>query len=161
MTRSFAALLIAALTLAGCGSDAAEVGCAPLPEQAAASAEGEPDALLWTGDEDLPAIAGVDQADLRQARFIVANVSSQDGLLLHLTNGARIADWEVFASDAMAFRTGRDDGELATWTEGAPAEPVESVCVVPQPGDWLVEADVTFADDAGSGAYFWRLIVSH
>lgn len=58
------------------------------------------------------------------------------------------------------FRTGNYESDRVRWSEGGGGEAVEVACIPVQDGQWAIIADVTFADDAGSGTYFWRLNVS-
>ena len=82
----------------------------------------------------------------------------QTEVSMRMTDGVSIASWTVDAMRDGAFRSGDQDAERVRWAEGE--GPAEVVCIPVQDGEWAIIADVVFADDAGSGIYYWRLSVS-
>ncbi len=77
---------------------------------------------------------------------------------MRMTDGVSIASWTVDAVPDGAFRSGDQDADRVRWSEGD--GPTDLVCISVEDGEWAIVADLTFADDAGSGTYYWRLNVS-
>jgi hypothetical protein len=154
---------------------------APSPSEAVGGACGEglpartsptdyPLAVLHAAGDDLPPV--VDEVEwlggdepistvapraVHLQRFTVLQVQGLSELSLRMTDGVTIAGWRVTAIPDVDFRSG--DVESGTeWDSGS--EVTEVVCVPVEDGSWAIRADITFADDAGSGTYYWRLNVS-
>jgi hypothetical protein len=168
------ALLLAVLTGTGCTQTS------PRPSEAAAGAcaaelaprtspTDYPVAVLHVGGEDLPPVVGevewlgdaepVSTAAPRAIhleRFTVLQVAEATQLALRMTDGVSIAAWRVEALPNATFRSGDTDGG-EEWASGD--EPAELVCVPIVAGEWVVRADLTFADDDGHGTFYWRLNV--
>jgi hypothetical protein len=68
-----------------------------------------------------------------------------------LSGGVRVASWT-----ARRVPAGTLDGSGATGLGGGGATIAFSV---PGPGRWSVQVDVRYADDLGSGTYYWQLTV--
>ena len=168
-------LAVLALTLAGCAtatpsSSPAAAACATdLPPRT--SPTDYPVAVLYVAGDDLAPVVGevewlggdspVSHAPARAVhleRFTVLQADGQAEVSLRMSDGVRISAWTVDAVPDDRFRAGNVESDRARWSEGD--EPTDLVCVPVQDGEWAIIADVTFADDAGSGTYYWRLNVS-
>jgi hypothetical protein len=167
------ALIAVALLVTACTdrmpqpSEASGGACGDLPPRT--SPTDFPVAVLHVAGDDVPPVVGevewlggrepVATAAARAIhleRFTVLQATGASELSLRLSDGVSIAEWQVDAIPNDAFRRGDlDDGE--SWSTGS--EPSEIVCVPITDGAWLIRADVTFADDAGRGVYYWRLNV--
>ena len=90
-------------------------------------------------------------------RFTVLQVQGLPEVSLRMTDGVAIAAWQVVAIPEASFRTGETEAGTE-WSSGD--EVTDEVCVPVEDGAWAIRAEVTFADDAGRGMYFWRLNVS-
>ena len=109
----------------------------------------------WRGDDE--PIATVAPRAVHLERFTVLQVQGLREVSLRLTDGVAIAAWQVVAIPEASFRTGETDVGTE-WSSGD--EVADEVCVPVEDGAWAIRADVTFADDAGRGIFFWRLNVS-
>ncbi len=168
-------LAVLALTLAGCAtatpsSPPAAAPCTTdLPPRT--SPTDFPVAVLYVAGDDLPPVVGevewlggdspVSHQPPRAVhleRFSVLQAQGQVEVSVRMSDGVRIAAWTVDAVPDNRFRSGDLESDRVRWSEGD--EPSDVVCLPVQDGEWAIIADVTFADDAGSGTYYWRLNVS-
>jgi hypothetical protein len=171
----FVGLAMVALTLAGCAtampsSPAAAPACASdLPSRT--SPTDYPVAVLYVAGDDLPPVVGevewlggdspVSHEPPRAVhleRFTVLQADGQSEVSLRMSDAVGISAWTVDAVSDERFRAGDLDSDRVRWSEGD--EPTDLVCVPVQDGEWTIIAEVTFADDAGRGTYYWRLNVS-
>ena len=172
--RALGALLLAILTAAGCTqapptpSEAAGGACAAdLPPRT--SPTDYPVAVLHAGGEDLAPVVGEVEwlggaqpvsteapRPIHVERFTVLQVDEALELSLRMTDGVSIAAWRVEGLPNATFRSGDTDGG-EEWASGE--EPADLVCVPVLDGEWVLRADLTFADDGGQGTYFWRVNV--
>jgi hypothetical protein len=169
-------LAAVALIIGGCASTPA-----PSPSEGVAAPCGDrlprtsptdfPMAVLYVRGDDLPPVVGEvewlggdepvtnePRLPVHLERFTVLQTQGQVEVSVRMTDGVQIASWTVDAVPAGAFRAGDLESGRARWSEGS--VPTDLVCVPVQDGAWLLIADVTFADDAGSGTYYWRLNVT-
>jgi len=173
---AFVALAIAALTVAACGTPApassppAGGSCAnDLPPRT--SPTDFPVAVLHVAGDDLPPVMGdvewlggasdVSHEPARpvyQERFTVLQAQGQIEVSLRMSDGVRITAWTVDAVPDGQFRSGDLESDRVRWSEGD--DPTDLVCIPVQDGGWAIIANVTFADGAGSGSYYWRLNLS-
>jgi hypothetical protein len=154
---------------------------APTPSEAVGGACGEnlpprtsptdyPVAVLHTAGDDLPPVVGevewlggdepvstVAPRAVHLQRFTVLQVQGVSELSLRMTDGVAIAGWRVTVIPDVDFRSGDVEG-ATEWGSGS--EVTDVVCVPVDDGAWAIRADITFADDAGSGTFYWRLNVS-
>lgn len=163
------------------GTVAVACGPAPTPSEAPGGACAEdlpartspvdyPVAVLHVAGDDLPPVVGevewlggdepvstVAPRAVHLQRFTVLQVQGVSEVSLRLTDGVSIAAWQVIAIPDAGFRS----GETEAGTEwGTGSEVTDQACVPVRDGSWAIRADVTFADDAGRGTFFWRLNVS-
>ena len=130
-----------------------------------------PLAVMYIGGNDLPPVVGEVEwlggeepisttapRAVHLQRFTVLQARGQSELSLRMSDGVAISAWTVDVLSGAQFRSGNLESDRVRWSEGS--DPTEVVCVPIQDGDWAVVADITFADDAGSGTYYWRLNVS-
>ena len=152
----------------------------PTPSEAAGDACGEdlpprtstdyPVAVLHAAGDDLPPVVGevdwlggdepvatVAPRPAHLERFTVLQVQGVSEISLRMTDGVAIAAWQVSAIPDASFRAG-DIESGSDW--GGGSEVTQLVCVPVENGTWAIRADVTFADDAGRGTFYWRLNVS-
>lgn len=109
--------------------------------------------VRWTGDGDL-----VEHEPTRPVHlqvFTVLQARGQTEISLRMTDGVEIAAWRVDVVPASRFRIGDFETDRSTWSEGE--GPTDLVCVPVTEGSWGVIGEITFADGAGSGTYYWRL----
>lgn len=175
MRPSFAWLTLVALVAAACApaptpSDVAADPCTQdLP--ARTSPTDFPLAVLYVSGDDLPPVIGevewrggaepVTHEPSRAVnleRFTVLQARGVDEVSLRMTDGVSIAAWTIDAVPDGPFRAGDLESGRVRWAEGD--EETMVVCVPVEDGAWAVIADVTFADDAGHGTYYYRLNVS-
>ena len=175
--RLLVGLTTGALTLAGCGpgpdaspSDPAASPCSSeLPPRT--SPIDVPVAVLYVAGDDLPPVVGDvewlggDEPMVHEpARpvhlqpFTVLQAQGQADISLRMTDGVRIAGWTVDAVPDGSFRSGDLEAGRVRWSEGN--DPTDIVCIPARDGEWAIIADLTFADDAGNGTYYWRLNLS-
>jgi len=159
------------------------VACTPTPtaSEAAGGACGEdlpprtsptdyPVAVLHAAGDDLPPVVGevewlggdepvatVAPRPAHLERFTVLQVQGVSEISLRMSDGVSIAAWQVAAIPDAAFRAG-DIESGSDWGSGS--EVTDLVCLPVEDGTWAIRADVTFADDAGHGTFYWRLNVS-
>ena len=172
--RSLGALLALGVVAVACAP-------APAPSQTAggACAEGLPPRtsptdypvpVLHAAGDDLPPVVGevewlggdepvatVAPRAVNLQRFTVLQVEGLADVSLRMSDGVSIATWQVTAIPDVSFRAGDLDGGTE-WSSGRDVS--DLVCVPITDGAWAIRADITFADDAGSGTFFWRLNVS-
>ena len=174
MARRAAGPIIAILVITACTA-----GPAPSPSVEARPCEAElpprtsptdyPLAILHVNGDDLPPVVG--EVDWRGGaeplatsaprpvhvqRFTVLQVRQAAEAAIRMSDGVSIAEWRVTAQPDTAFRAG-DTEPVTEWTSGS--DPGDVVCVPLEAGSWAIRADLTFADAAGSGTYYWRLNV--
>ena len=174
--RSFVAAALVALTIAGCGSPAPSASQGPdgpctadLPLRT--SPTDYPLAVLYVAGDDLPPVVGAVEwlgdaepvrfeppRPIHLERFTVLQTEGQAEISLRMSDGVRIARWQVDAVPDGLFRSGDLETDLIRWAEGS--DPADVVCIPIRDGDWGIIADVTFADDGGHGTYYWRLNVT-
>jgi hypothetical protein len=113
------------------------------------------DKVEWlAGDEPIATVA---PRPVHLERFTVLQVQGVPEVSLRMTDGVAIAAWRVSAIPDASFRSG--DTEAGTdWSTGDAI--TDEVCVPVEDGAWAIRAEVTFAEDAGRGTFFWRLNVS-
>ena len=129
-----------------------------------------PVAVLHAAGDDLPPVIGdvewlggaqpVEAAAPRPVhleRFTVLQVQAVSEVSLRMTDGVPIAAWQVIAIPDAGFRSGETESGTE-WSAGS--EVADQVCVPVDDGSWAIRAEITFADDAGRGTFFWRLNVS-
>ena len=129
-----------------------------------------PVAVLHAGGDDLPPVidevewlggdepvATVAPRAVHLERFTVLQVQGVSEVSLRMTDGVSIAEWQVIAIPDAGFRSGETESGTE-WSTGNGLG--DEVCVPIEDGAWAIRADITFADDAGRGTYFWRLNVS-
>ena len=163
-----------ALTLAGCAtavpsSQPAAACTSDLPPRT--SPTDYPVGVLYVAGDDLPPVVGdvewlggdspVSHQPPRAVhleRFSVVQAEGQTDVSVRMTDGVRIAAWAIDAVPDGIFRSGDQESDRVTWSEGD--DPTDVVCLPVQDGDWTIIADLTFADDAGTGTYYWRLNLS-
>lgn len=176
---SLIGLAFAALTLAACSpaptptpSGTAEGPCSSdLPPRT--SPTDYPVAVLYVAGDDLPPVVGEVEwlgddepvsfqppRAVHLERFTVLQTQGQAQVSLRMSDGVRIQAWTVDAVPDTRFRTGDYEADRERWSEREGGEAVDVACIPVRDGQWAIIADVTFADDAGSGTYFWRLNVS-
>lgn len=172
--RSLGALVAVAIVAVACTpspspSEAAGGACADdLPPRT--SPTDYPVAVLHAAGDDLPPVVAevewlggdepVATAALRAVhlqRFTVLQVQGISELSLRMTDGVSVAGWRVTAIPDGRFRAGEVEGGTE-WS--AESRVTDLVCVPVQDGSWAIRADVTFADEAGQGTFYWRLNVS-
>jgi hypothetical protein len=171
-------LAAVALIIGGCAQSPAP---SPSPSEGVAAACGVlpprtsptefPVAVLYVRGDDLPPVIGEvewlggaepvtnePRLQVHLERFTVLQTQGQAEVSVRMSDGVQIASWTVDAVPAGAFRAGDLDSGRVRLTEGS--GPTGLVCVPVQDGAWLIIAEVTFADDAGAGTYYWRLNVT-
>jgi hypothetical protein len=177
--RSLLGIALAA-TLVGCGT-ATPTPSVSLPPGGACGSDlpartspiDVPVGVLWVNGEDLPPVIGdvdwqpegggepVEYRPPRAVhldRFTVVQTQGLAEVSLRMTDGVQIGSWTVDVVPDSTFRSGSYEAGRTRWAEGG--EPTEVACIPIQNGSWAVIADITFADDAGSGTYYWRLVVT-
>lgn len=171
-----AAAAVLAVSIAGCATlDATPTpagDCEP-PLPPVTSPDELPEAMLRINGEDLPPVRG----DIRWTgdgstavhegpervhvqRFIVTVAGAVDQASIRLSDGVAVEGWEVWAVPAIPFRRGNLESERTVWAARATDESGNLLCVDVDAGDWLVGADLTFANGGGEGTYYWRIIVN-
>ncbi|MBA2264995.1 MAG: hypothetical protein H0W17_01275 [Chloroflexi bacterium] len=108
----------------------------------------------WLGDDE-PVSTSAPRA-VHLERFTVLQVREVTELSLRMTDDVSISGWQVDALPADTFRTG-DSATFSEWTSGEAS--TDLICVPIVDGEWVVRADLTFADSGGSGTYYWRINV--
>lgn len=172
MLRQSLRLLLAVPLMVACGagpvpspSGVAVDPCAgELP--ARTSPTDYPVAVLHVNGDDLPPVVGeIDWRDspapvattaprpVHVQRFTVLQVRQASHAAIRMSDGVSIAAWRVAAQPDGSFRAGAT--EYSEWASGE--ETTNLVCVPLEAGSWAIRADLTFADGAGSGTYYWRL----
>jgi hypothetical protein len=155
----------------GAASAPVSANCADdLPERT--SPLDVPAAILYVNGDDLPPVVGDvewlggDQpATYEPPRpvhlepYTVLQTRGQADVSLRMSDGVRIESWTVDAVPFAGFRAGDFETDSQRWSEGA-NEPTDLVCVPITNGSWGIVATLTFADDGGTGTYYWRLIVT-
>jgi hypothetical protein len=130
-----------------------------------------PVAVLWVAGDDLPPVVGDVEwlgddspvsyhppRAVHLERFTVLQAEGQVEVSLRMSDAVRIAAWSVDAVPDNRFRSGDLETDRVRWTAGT--EPTDVVCIPVQDGEWTIIADITFADDGGTGTYYWRLNIS-
>jgi len=174
---SLVGLAAVALTLAACGprpdatpSEAAASPCgSELPPRT--SPIDVPVAVLYVAGDDLPPVVGDVQwlgdgepvvhepaRAVHLQTFTVLQAQGQPEISLRMTDGVRISGWTVDAVPDGSFRSGDLEAGRVRWSEGN--DPTDIVCIPARDGEWAIIADLTFADDVGTGTYYWRLNLS-
>lgn len=172
--RSFGALLAACIVAVGCTPQPtpSEAGGGPCAEDLPprTSPTDYPVAVLHAAGDDLPPVVGEvewlggDEPVATEAprgahleRFTVLQVQGSREISLRMSDGVSIAAWQVRAIPDSTFRAGDIEGGTE-WAGGS--DVTDLVCVPIEDGAWAIRADITFADDAGRGTFYWRLNVS-
>jgi hypothetical protein len=114
------------------------------------------DELEWLGDDEPVTIAP--ERPIHLQNFTVLQARGQREFSLRMTDGVRIAAWQVDGIPDGLFRAGDLETDRVRWAEGT--GPTDVVCVPIRDGGWAIVADITFGDDGGSATYYWRLNVS-
>lgn len=109
----------------------------------------------WLGGDEPIATSAARPVHLE--RFTVLQTRGHAHASLRMTDGVAIAAWNVDALPLKGFRAGDLETGRVRWSEGS--ESAEVVCVPLSEGEWAIVADVTFADDAGSATFYYRLNV--
>lgn len=173
--RSLACLTLVALALAACaaGPSSSEVATDPctvdLPPRT--SPTDYPIGVLYVSGDDLPPVVGKVEwlggaepvtheppRAINLERFTVVQAAGEVEVSLRMTDGVDIAAWTVDAIPEDQFRSGDFESDRVRWSEGSGETSV--VCVPVRDGEWAVIADVSFADEAGHGTYYYRLNIS-
>jgi hypothetical protein len=170
-----AAAGLVAVALVACGT----AGLSPSPAPSACTSElaartsptDYPLAVLYVAGEDLPSLVdelewlGDDEpVTIQPARpihlqnFTVLQARGLPEISLRMTDGVRIAAWQVDAIPNRLFRAGDLETDRIRWAAGD--GPTDVVCIPIRDGAWAIVADITFADGGGSATYYWRLNVS-
>ncbi len=129
-----------------------------------------PVAVLYAAGDDLPPVVGdvewsggdapvatTAPRAVHLQRFTVLQVRGSSEVSIRMTDGVSISAWQVTAIPEVSFRAGEVEGG-AEWSGGT--EVTDLVCVPIADGEWAIRAEITFADDGGTGTYYWRLNVS-
>ena len=171
---SLLAKAVLALMLAGCAaavpsSQPAAPCTSDLPLRT--SPTDYPVAVLYVAGDDVPPVLGEVEwlggdspvshqppRDVHLERFSVVQALGQPDVSVRMTDGVGIAAWTIDAVPDSKFRSGDQESDRVRWSEGD--DPTDVVCLSVQDGDWAIIADLTFADDGGSGTYYWRLNIS-
>jgi hypothetical protein len=174
--RSLGALLVLALAVNACANEPTPAP-SELPGGACAedlpvrtSPTDHPLAILHLAGDDLPPVIGevewrggdepVETTAPRPVhleRFTVLQARGVTELSIRLTDERPTAAWRVIAIPDNQFRAGETESGTE-WSRGD--EPAPLVCVQLEDGAWAIRADLTFADDAGHGTFYWRVNVS-
>lgn len=173
--RSFAWLTVLTLVVAACAA-------APTPTEPAAdpctqdlptrtSPTDFPIGVLYVSGDDLAPVVGEVEwlggegpvtyeppRAINLERFTVLQAEGEIEVSLRMTDGVSLSAWTIDVVPDGTFRAGDFESDRERWSEGDGDTSV--VCVPVQDGHWTVIADVTFADDAGHGTYYWRLNIS-
>ncbi|MGH2417660.1 MAG: hypothetical protein ACRDFY_04940 [Candidatus Limnocylindria bacterium] len=176
-STGWAALL--AIVFAGCAGSPAPSGSAGVAPDPACRADLAPRtsptdfpvAVVWVNGDDLPPVLGPVEwtggdepatnepvLPVHLERFTVLQTRGQSAVSVRMTDGVRMAGWTLDAVPAGAFRAGDLETGRVRWSEGD--EETDVACVPVTDGSWLLIGEITFADDAGSGTYYWRLNVA-
>jgi hypothetical protein len=110
----------------------------------------------WLGDDE--PVATSDQRPVHLERFTVVQAQGQSEISLRMTDGVEIESWTVDAFPNGTFRVGDEETGRMTWSEGT--GPTDLVCVPIADGEWAISAQLTFADGAGGGTFYWRINVA-
>jgi hypothetical protein len=181
--RSFAWLTVIPFVVAACAAAPAPTPTpAPTPSEPAAdaceqdlplqtSSAGFPFGVLYVNGDDLTPVVGELEwlggdrpvtykppRAVNLERFTVLQAQGPVEVSLRMTDGVELSAWTIDAVPDGKFRSGDLESERERWSEGDEATTV--VCVPVRDGHWAVIADVTFADDAGHGTFYWRLNIS-
>jgi hypothetical protein len=155
--------LASALVVAACvGPSSPSPTTERSPEPASGDAAAPPAALLTV--DGAPAIAGElgsytylgrgsDSPWLPAAMLQPVEVVAAARLVVRLANGEPIAGGSARVARAADTQGAR------TQPLGLSQEQQALVIVGPGPGSWVLAVELDYADDAGSGLYFWRLEV--
>ena len=130
-----------------------------------------PFGVLYVNGDDLPPVVGEVEwlgagrpvtyeppRAVNLERFTVLQAQGDVEVSLRMTDGVQLSAWTIDAVPDGKFRAGDFTSERERWSEGDEAASI--VCVPARDGEWAVIADVTFADDAGHGTFYWRLNIS-
>lgn len=154
--------LASALVVAACAGPSPPSPATEAPSDAATAAAAPPDALLTV--DGAPAVAGElgsytylgrgsDSPWLPATMLQPVQVGAGGRLVVRLANGEPIA-----RGSARVARAGDTEG-AETEPLGLSQEQQAVVIVGPGPGSWVLAVELDYADEAGSGLYFWRLEV--
>ncbi|MEO5985919.1 MAG: hypothetical protein ABIW50_01455 [Candidatus Limnocylindria bacterium] len=173
MTARVAAFLAFGAILGACvasdpGPSEADACSSTLP--ARTSPVDHPVAVLHVRGDDLPPVVGAIEwsggsepvattaaLPVHRERFTVLQVTGVSDVSVRMTDGVGLAAWKVEAQLADEFRT-EGPAPGVTWVEGEGTTDV--LCVPVTDGEWVVRADLTFADEQGEGTFYWRLNIS-
>lgn len=108
----------------------------------------------WTGP-DGEVIVNEPERPAHLERFTVLQAVNQTDVSIRLSDGAEIEAWSIDAVPANTFRIGDLETDRRDWSEGT--GPTSLVCVPVENGSWAVIGTITYAGDAGSGTFYWRL----
>jgi hypothetical protein len=155
--------LTSAMVLAACAGPPLPSPATEAPSEAATTDVAAPPAALLTVD-GAPAVAGElgsytylgqgsDSPWLPATMLQPVEAGAGGRLVVRLANGEPIA-----RGSARVAQAGDTEG---TETEplGLSQEQQAVVIVGPGPGSWVLAVELDYADEAGSGLYFWRLEV--
>ena len=158
-----ASAMVCPMVVAACAGPAPPSPATAAPsDPASADPAAPPDALLTI--DGAPAVAGElgsytylgrgsDSPWLPAAMLRPVEVGAGGRLVVRLATGEPIA-----GGSARVARAGDTQGSR-TEPLGLSQEQQEVVIVGPGPGSWVLAVELDYADDAGSGLYFWRLEV--
>lgn len=169
-----AAILAVGAVLVACGatvdptSSVADACDPSLP--ARSSPDDYPVAVLHVNGDDLPPVVGAVEwsggpepvgttapRPVHRERFSVLQSTGINEVSVRMTDGVQLSAWRVEAQMADEFRT-EGTGPGIAWADGDGRTDV--VCVPVTDGEWVIRADLTFADEQGTGTFYWRLNVS-
>lgn len=112
-------------------------------------------AIDWSGDT--APVATTAARPVHRERFTVLQVAGINDVAVRMTDGVQLAAWRVEAQMADEFRS-EGPGPGVAWADGDGRTDV--LCVPVADGEWVIRADLTFADEQGTGTFYWRLNVS-
>jgi hypothetical protein len=112
-------------------------------------------AIAWSGGSE--PVSTTAPRPVHRERFTVLQVSGISDVSVRMTDGVQLASWRVEAQMADEFRT-EGPGPGAAWVEGDGS--IDVLCIPVTDGEWVLRADLTFADEQGTGTFYWRLNVA-
>ncbi len=174
MASRIGAILALGAVIAACApsgdSAPSEFDACDSPLPARTSPTDHPVAVLHVNGDDLPPVVGAIEwsggsepvattaaRPVHRERFTVVQTAGVSSVSVRMTDGVRLAGWRVEAQLADEFRT-EGPAPGVTWADDDGTTDV--VCVPLTDGEWVLRADLTFADEQGQGTFYWRLNIS-
>ncbi len=169
-----AAILAVGAMLVACGASVdpalSEADACESTLSARTSPTDYPLAVLHVNGDDLPPVVGAIEwsggtapvattaaRPVHRERFTVLQAAGINHVSVRMTDGVQLAEWRVEAQMADEFRS-EGAGPGVAWVDGDGT--ISVLCVPVTDGEWVVRADLTFADEQGTGTFYWRLNVS-